>query len=223
MRITRQILGLAAASLFGVTATLRAQEVTFLGSAFGCITSTGLPCVPSTNPADYPTFATGFAGFNYDNDGFAFQTIGDHASVNDGFGAFSLATNPSPLSYNGFGVTLLLHFALPTAGDQTFQSASVFGTVNAIPGDGGVAIVWANGGLTTFNFTEIIGGVLRSGTATIDLNNLSLLSGAPNLKVNGNVTVTLVSLTPEPASIALFATGLVGMIPVVRYSRRKRA
>jgi hypothetical protein len=47
--------------------------------------------------------------------------------------------------------------------------------------------------------------------------------GTPFSHQGGAITghIDIVSVSPEPGTVALFATGLVGLIPVVRYRRRK--
>jgi len=62
-----------------------------------------------------------------------------------------------------------------------------------------------------FGSAKIVGSVLQ----------LNGSEAAPSQNITGAISIT--SLSPEPGSIALFATGLVGMIPVVRYRRRKQA
>jgi hypothetical protein len=59
-----------------------------------------------------------------------------------------------------------------------------------------------------------------SGTAEISVNNFDLGKNSTN-KISGHIYVLTAS--PEPATLALFATGLVGLVPVVRYRRRKVA
>lgn len=58
-----------------------------------------------------------------------------------------------------------------------------------------------------------------AGTATLTISTPTVISAGQNNFVTGFITVT--SASPEPGTIALFATGLVGLIPVVRYRRRK--
>jgi hypothetical protein len=65
-----------------------------------------------------------------------------------------------------------------------------------------------------------------AGKAEIEVDGLNVPTGAPippaafaTAKIGGNIYV--LSSSPEPATLALFATGLVGLVPVVRYRRRK--
>lgn len=233
MRITRQILGLAAASLVGLATTARAQaDIEFAGAAFGCFTTTS--CTPV---AIAPPFAQ-YAQLVYTPGGFDVTTTGGFASFSAGdLGRFFLTASNFDYGNPQMVFELTLSFAscnfitgvctpnnLPTAGDQLFvgKVPKLKGKVKS-DGSGGVHIDWA--GPADFSFTEIIGGVTYTGDAEITLNSLDIHPGLPTGDaITGGVTVdNLHSNAPEPASIALFATGLVGMIPVVRYGRRKRA
>jgi hypothetical protein len=57
-----------------------------------------------------------------------------------------------------------------------------------------------------------------SGTAKIEASVSQIASGSQQ-SLGGDITVLTAS--PEPASVALFATGLVGLIPVAYYRRRR--
>jgi hypothetical protein len=59
-----------------------------------------------------------------------------------------------------------------------------------------------------------------AGMAEIEVDPVNVPTGASaTAKIGGNIYV--LSSSPEPATLALFATGLVGLVPVVRYRRRK--
>src|SRR5437016_2697020 len=74
MRKTRQILAVAAASLFGLTAQLGAQQIDFHGFALGCFYTGAGPCssaFASTDPSPVPP---GASFLLYTSDGFTGTT-----------------------------------------------------------------------------------------------------------------------------------------------------
>jgi len=126
--------------------------------------------------------------------------------------------------------------ATPTvvsAGQPRTQSLAITGFVTGGTFSG-VTVTWDP---VSVNFSFTNGGHLASciggapvcgpgplaGVATWLLGSPTAvaLDGSPGGAVTGNIAVS--SVSPEPATIALFATGLMGLIPVVRYRRRNNA
>lgn len=260
MRITRQILGLAAvASMFGIAPQLQAQKIDFSGFALGCFYTTTV-CDPLTfGGSDTFLSSSGGGKVEYTLDGFSGTTtgVGDNdigfggACVTGscgGFGTFfvnagsgpgtewhpPLANNLKLLIGFYFNDAILCPGCVPTVSPfPTISVATVKGDISVT--DNGtikvrfgpdVPFSFVNGGTAgTCNApAPICVGGTRTGTGLIHVNGVDLGAGQ-SIKINGNISVEVDPIigTPEPATFALFATGLVGLVPVVRYRRRKSA
>jgi len=95
-------------------------------------------------------------------------------------------------------------------------SAAVKGSVTAT-GGGGVRINF-DPAKQVFDFAS----GQEVGQFELTVNNVSLTPGAAPVALTGDIQVSNVTSTPEPGTTALLATGLFGLVPVVR-SRRKKS
>jgi hypothetical protein len=235
MRISRQMLGIAAASVFGITAQASAQNIEFHGTVQGCFT-TGLTCTPAANDIN-GTVLTSFVKYN--SDSFDNTTLAGAAGFGNGSGAgsFGKVTAGGPDYSAPSNLKLILTFFFnpladplcgctstpDVSGGQPF-SAQVTGEVTTTSGDlhvafsdAGIDFNFTNGGTTADGFTH-------TGIAHLTVNNIDLTntSTTPSLNLSGRITTTITD-TPEPATVALFATGLLGLIPVARRRAKNRA
>jgi len=134
--------------------------------------------------------------------------------IGNNFGAISL--NGTPYFYNNVAFQLLIAFASPTTANQTFF-ASVFGIVQSAS-NGGVNFIFSPSTISNIPFTS--GN--QTGTYQLSLNNVSVTPGQANAQLTGSILATTnppVTATPEPATLAMLAPGVVGALGFMRRRR----
>ena len=203
MKSMRGMFTLVAALVVGATSAAEAQ-VSFVGTTSFRFNGAGL----------FGSTAT-FQGLTVNSGTFSAYTSAPGVTEgwsNGGNLALSLTPNYNYSAGSGTTLDMRVTFTSPTAAFQTF-AANVTG--NIVNAGNGVVVSWNNSPITNIPFVVPTG----DGTFNLAVFNFGATAGAANPSdITGSITENSL-VTPEPASMGLLATGLIGVIAVARRRR----
>lgn len=142
------------------------------------------------------------------------------------YSAHQLNRTPcDPSGFSGFSFTLTISQNGPTPGSGSLSGGLGWnpntGILSWTPDQGSVTIGGVTYGLTEDGTNCPVTDAGCINISTPHVNYVPTYTDVKDDLTTGGVATNDVTTTPEPATVALMATGMVGLVPLVRRRRKK--